>query len=374
MNRINGLLAALILLSACGSAGVRQADRLPPVTTPPDRITLNVALLRESDYIDIVYENGAISYAGYLKKEDMREHPPAEPCRGESAAPSRTSKGIWIWDMRKIAGHEKSVTERLAADGFNRLYVQIQRDPETLVPLLKEAAQAGIEVFAVDGDPDHIINYQPLIDDIMKIRRFNNLCRDACFAGIQFDVEPYLRKDFNLRKQYYADRYLRMARDLRQAAGPGLRLSFALPFWFDTLSAEGKPLSFQVTDIADEVAIMSYRTDFDEMVQSAIQELCYAATAGKPVFLGLETTKLPDEEHVILDAGKAMRDGATSRGETLVIETRKNDIRASRTYTVRAERLTFHGKKEELVRTLNRKPPFRSFSGYIVHSYEGLYE
>ena len=79
-----------------------------------------------------------------------------------------------------------------------------------------------------------------------------------------------------------------------------------IPAWFDerneffelVADVEGRPLSELIIDIVDNVGIMDYRTHAygtDGTIAHAQSELRYAAGLGKKVFLGLETSELPDE-------------------------------------------------------------------------------
>jgi hypothetical protein len=111
-----------------------------------------------------------------------------------------------------------------------------------------------------------------------------------------------------------------------------------------------------------------------QIVESAYSELCYASSVGKPLFLGIEITTLPNEQHFVINK-TVLREFLADDGTMLVL---KKDIRdivpMVRRYEVKAEKLTFHKKRGQWEGVLQRVPPFRSFKGYIIHSYEGLDE
>ena len=357
----------MILLISAGCA----------TTTPlhAQKISIDAGLMEKSDNIDIVQEDGSFSYVSYLMKEDLREDSGIASCDHLMGASSHTQKyAIWLWDLRKIAGKEQEVVSRLRRDLFSRVYLQISRDLEAVRPFLREAAAAGIEVFALDGESGHIDDWSYLADDIRRVSEFNASAQGYGFAGIQFDVEPYLKKDFNLRKQHYADQYLKMASELQRLSKGKLKLSFALPFWFHKLMVQGKPLSFHVIDIADEVVLMSYRTTYEDLVSSALAELCHAGTAGKPLLLGLEVNRLPDENHYVIDRNEVYAN-ANLAGNALIIEGKSVDkLKPVRTYVVKAEKLSFFRNRDRLAPILKKGIPYTSFSGFVIHSYEGFYE
>ncbi|OGH63922.1 MAG: hypothetical protein A3I06_03770 [Candidatus Lindowbacteria bacterium RIFCSPLOWO2_02_FULL_62_12] len=101
---------------------------------------------------------------------------------------------------------------------------------------------------------------------------------------------------------------LKKSRDLAHAAG--LPYGCDVPFWFDSpdeftnekfiveFGGQRKLVSDHLIDLVDNVGIMDYRTvayGADGVIAHAGGELEYAAKAGKPIFVGLETFGLPDE-------------------------------------------------------------------------------
>ncbi|HWR90007.1 MAG TPA: hypothetical protein VN260_07090, partial [Dissulfurispiraceae bacterium] len=190
------------------------------------------------------------------------------------------------------------------------------------------------------------------------------------FAGFQIDVEPYTKPDFNLRKGHYAGRYLKMVKELKAAAGDDLPLSVVLPFWFDSVMLQDKPLSFHVMDVADEVVLMSYRTTFDELVASGCDELTYAGVIGKPLLLGIETVKLPRERHIIIARREALKHLPADAGDIILTPDIRDRLPVDRQFFVRPEKITFFGKLDQVKAILAKQPPYEMFSGYVIHSFE----
>jgi len=195
-----------------------------------------------------------------------------------------------------------------------------------------------------------------------------------------------------------------------------------IPFWYDAtdeLTGKPMPIAFRgvskpasehVIDLVDEVAIMDYRTaayGADGVIAMAQDELAYASKQGKTVFVGLETTELPDEELVEF-SGVPSRDLSrkvpNSRFVLLVpdnkaatvhlvspstwsalrgdLEVRGIDLASllwwpvQNTTLVPGHKLTFsslgadqlHQTMAESQRELSQ---FSSFSGFAVHDYLG---
>lgn len=335
-------------------------------------VRLDPELFSGSRYIDIVYVNGRLSYISYLTALDEDSAGPALPCLGQPKKEGR-KKGIWLWNMAPVKGREKDVVARLILDGFKKIYVQIGPDLGAIASLVDEAWAGGMEVFALDGSPSDIDDYASLLGDIERISEYNLMSGRTKIAGLQIDVEPYLKKDFNLRKDYYSNRYLQMVRDIKQKAGGLIKLSVAMPFWFDKLEVDGKPLSNMVIDIADEAVIMSYRTSFCGIIDLAGSELAYADQTGKQVYLGLETAKIDDESHYVIT--KEVAESLLTQTDSMQMDITglEHGVIHKRHYSVRGSDLSFNGQMEKLSGLLAVEPDNSSFGGYVIHSYESFY-
>ena len=133
---------------------------------------------------------------------------------------------------------------------------------------------------------------------------------------------------------------------------------------------------------------MSYRTDLDEVQDIAEDILRYGDVIGKPVWLAVETTLLPVEQHVVLrrdlrsDRAEAFldrehrrlrwkpiseADASTGSGEW---------FRVHRRFTVRPEQLTFAGRSRvevsRAIRQILDGTPHPSFAGVIIHDLDGF--
>lgn len=118
------------------------------------------------------------------------------------------------------------------------------------------------------------------------------------FNGFQYDVEPYLLKEWPapiLRRDFL--RLLDRARAEIEAAattsGPKLVFGAAIPAWFDQ-----EPFGFldrAVLDRVDYLALMDYVHAADPLIARAENEIAYAGKVGKRVVIGVETQRLTTE-------------------------------------------------------------------------------
>lgn len=262
-----------------------------------------------------------------------------------SDAPA-AGQSLWAWSTRElIADVDKRdrFAEFVRAQRFARVYLQlpgnlvraatdadVRTAAATLQPVVASIVAAGAQAVALDGAADfaRAESHDKVAAAVRNVVRYNRYSgADARFTGVHYDVEPYLLPEFRgaTRSQIVAS-YLQMIdRISEQGHAGGLQVEVAIPFWFDSVpvitesagTTYFRPLSELVIDRADSVAIMDYRTRADGSggtIAMAHDELDYASGVGKQVWVGLETTGLPDEE-IIAFSGDAQAGLPTSRGQ-----------------------------------------------------------
>ena len=137
-----------------------------------------------------------------------------------------------------------------------------------------------------------------------------------------------------------------------------------VPFWFDTVYAEGKSLLQCIFERTDEVVVMSYRTDPRAVLEISRSALSLGEQLGKPVRLGVELGPIPDEQHQEFDRCQASSTGAVRLGSAWWC--------SGGEYLVPGSRISFRSKMEELPSFMQTGIPFSSFRGWVLHSYEEM--
>jgi len=361
------LIFLLILLTSCTTIFYKyKPEEL--------KVEIDYNLLNQSDYVDIVYVNGKFSYISYFKNKekqyDQYTHNYTYNCTDENPI-YQPKLGIWIWDFNKILGKENEVIKKLKNFNINKIYLQIDDDLVKFLPFFNLAKEVGIEVFALDGRPQDVNNPSLLISRVQRILNFNAECR--CISGFQIDVEPYLIKDFNINLESYTKKYVDMVREIKTILNKKMLFSIVVPFWFDEIQYDNKPLSFYIIDIADEVVVMSYRTNLSEILEISNNELCYASKIQKPLYLGLEINPLPLEEHYLIHKDEIKRNIVIQENKAFLIRLPHNGLKDFGTNKVLPEKITFYQNRklwDILKRTIKKK----SFAGWVIHSFEGLLE
>ncbi len=336
-------------------------------------------------------------------------------------------RAMWLWETPAVTSGpdaRRRLVQFCRTEGITDLFMQlpykaervderwtISWDRERLRPLIAELHAAGVTVHALDGDPKFGLPewHGQVIATIRSIVEYNRESLPAeRFDGIRYDIEPYLLPGFGgVRRTQILQHYLTIvAASQAVAAQAGLVYGVDIPAWFDerneffepVAEVEGRPLSELIIDIVDNVGIMDYRTQAygaDGTIAHAQTELRYAARRGKKVFVGLETSELPDEtdfafssegsggSRVVVEQIDDQRARITwiaeeawdrlggGRGTT----TGTVILRESRATDVPSGKLTFaaYGRSEldvVIEDTALELQQFESFYGFAIHSYE----
>ncbi|HRI39122.1 MAG TPA: hypothetical protein PLO50_11230, partial [Nitrospira sp.] len=297
--------------------------------------------------------------------------------------------GFWYWDYRSAIRDPESMVAACRKQHCRRILLQLPdlRDTDQIwtayAELFTMAKSADIELLALDGAPDMIDHTAPLID---KLNRLLGLIGNHESPTVQLDIEPYLLEGFpedHTIYTRYVDTIDRVATLLRGRA----KLSVVIPFWFSSTIHRQRPLAFSVMDRVDEVAVMSYRTDVDELVTISDDILRYGTLVHVPVWLALETTNLLPERHVILKREHriGLADGVLDPIRRILrleaptqqerAEQEKLWFRIHHQTTVRPERISFSGRTEHDVQhTISDvfdRIQHQSFSGLVIHDLPG---
>jgi len=352
-------------------------------------------------------------------------------------------KALWVWNTAEILASKEfqnDLLRFLQGQGFTRIFLQlpegktqgdapgeIRLDPDRLRPFLATLSRAGVAVSALDGFKNYALPewHGGVLRTIDNVIRYNRESEPSeRFSGIHYDVEPYLIKGFaGPRRQAFLQGYLELLEKVVQKTKPAqTHFGVDIPFWYDAVDeltgkpipiafrGVSKPASEHVIDLVDEVAIMDYRTaayGADGVIAMAQDELAYASEQGKTVFVGLETTELPDEE--LIDFGGVpssdlnrkipntrfvlLVPGSNAASVHLVspsnwlalrgeLESRSIDLASLLWWPVRnttlvpGHRLTFSSlgadqMRQTMTEAHSELARFSSFAGFAVHDYLG---
>lgn len=258
--------------------------------------------------------------------------PSLSPAIPSTAVTRASGKALWVWNTAEIlpsVADQGALEDFCLREGISDLYLQLPKEkgqsayageitlrPDQWRRFLAALSSKGIRAHALDGFKDYALPewHARVLATVDNVIRYNRSVEaDERFAGIHYDIEPYLLPGFNgPRRELILTGYLELLEKMAsRIKSSGLTFGVDIPFWYDLpdeLTGSSFRIEFRgslklpgehVMDLVDYVDIMDYRTfayGADGIIALAEGELQYAAKAGKKVFVGVETNELPDED------------------------------------------------------------------------------
>lgn len=245
------------------------------------------------------------------------------PSTGKPPTPPRA---LWIWgESRELLREGERRTGETAAQraffefiaaphgrpdrAITTLYLGgIRRESLTTPAAQREirdfllaAHQRGLLVEFLCGDSSWArpSRHEDALSHLRAVLAYNRAAPPpGRFDGFQYDVEPYLLKEWPspaLRRDFLRlfDR-ARMEIDAGTSKGhPRLVLGAAVPFWFDQEKFDW--LDRAILDRVDYLALMDYVNNTPALIERAAGEIAYAGKSRKRVVIGMETQRLKEE-------------------------------------------------------------------------------
>jgi hypothetical protein len=383
MLHVHGEVSGGVTLALVDEEARRHEENVP-LTSLTGRFDMRISLAPAARRMDlrrvvslVVLSN---TQASTLRLDTLAvEH--VQPARQPTAR-----RGFWVWEYRTAIAESEKVIATCRRFGCTRLLIQMPSigDPDHIwhayTQLLATVQAQGIEAFALDGYPEAIYDAKPLIE---KIHRLLRMMAGKDFSGVQLDIEPYILDGFLADESgFFA--YLSMIDQVKESMRGRARLSIVIPFWLTAQTVKGRPVGFSVMDRADDVAVMSYRTDINELRAIADDVLRYGDVTQRAVWLAVETRPLPLERHVVLkrEARRDLADAYLNRAARRLLFTAPPEqdglewFRVHHRVTVRPERLTFAGQSRQSVQAavaaIFSTLLHPSLAGVVIHDFDGF--
>jgi hypothetical protein len=277
-----------------------------------------------------------------------------------SASPRTATPGeraLWVWNTAEIIGApaaQRALVDFARRGHITLLFLQLPDAPpqrRASGEIVLDASRwkaflgllggSGLRAHALVGSPEDALpdHHERVLATVQNVVAYNAAAAPGDrFTGMHFDIEPYLLPGFRgTRRQQILVGYLDLvAKTALRTRSAGIEFGVDMPFWYDSLDdltgelplveyrGTRKPANEHILDLVDSAAVMTYRTTAfgaDSIVALAEGELRYAAAKGKRVFIGLETTDLPDEDLIEFEGepGRGLPAGSTA-GDTVIIE------------------------------------------------------
>ncbi|MBD3842628.1 MAG: hypothetical protein IE909_12235 [Campylobacterales bacterium] len=312
-----------------------------------------LSLIRLNNKIDFRKLKYIIFFAPKEQDIDIKKivflHTPKEPQKIEN--------GIWIWSSKDVD------IDKIKRNKIKTVYLQVDDGFMEAAELL---SRNGIDVYALDGDPNYIFNDEKLMINIKKVLMANQI--KNIVKGFQIDIEPHILKGFNLHKDEYIKRLIALSERINfKLKENHMKFSIVMPFWYETVYVDKKSAAYDLIDIADEVVLMSYRTDPNEVLKISADKLAYAQADGKKVKLGIELMPIADEHHFVYDANDV------SKCKDIASFPKKcKEIKPIFEFDTRGETISFYNQKDRIKDLTSKKIKYNSFNGFVYHHIGGL--
>lgn len=196
--------------------------------------------------------------------------------RNRAFLTSKTS--LFSWEgMYMEPAWEKAVGSAMQELGCSAIYQAVPENipEETVLDYLERRADAEEDVYYLTGDASWGLeeHADSLLNIVEEVKQWNKKAeKGRGFAGIVFDVEPYLLDEWEGNEEAIMEQYVdNMTSAYQAAAEQDLLLIACIPHFYDKVALE-RPLERLVKNACDGIAVMNYHKE-DEAGQIFVEIL-----------------------------------------------------------------------------------------------------
>lgn len=233
--------------------------------------------------------------------------------------------GVWWWNKE----NSDKYLEFAASNGVDEIYYCDTGFTEETREFIMQANNKNIDVYLLCGEKEWIEDKAPFYNILLRYREFQSKNKDIKFKGVHLDVEPHQFSDFNSSEQKrkeYLDKFVNFVKTIVEE-NSDISFDFDIPFWFDDIIMfEGvqKPVYKHVIDSAGRVFVMSYRDTAAKIIDVASEELDYAKSLNKEIFISVQMSSDEGDKVSFIEEGK----------EYLIKELKKLDTMLDQSYGI----------------------------------------
>ena len=210
--------------------------------------------------------------------------------------------GTWWWDKNL------DIDEYLdfaASNNITEIYFCDYSFSNNLKKLLSKANNYSIKIYLLAGEKEWLndrSNLDNLINNYIEFQNNN----EYKLSGIHLDIEPHQFSDFSSNRYDYLYKLINLIK-INKELYNDISFDYDIPFWLDDLISSNsinKEAYKHIIDYADRIFIMSYRDEAQKMLDVSIDEINYASSNNKIIFLSAETYSLEGDQVSYLEEGK----------------------------------------------------------------------
>ena len=220
----------------------------------------------------------------------------------ETPTTQKAAFGVWWWN--DSLEFEKYLNFAEENDITEIYYCDSSLNDETR-NFISQANARNIKVYLLCGEKEWLNNRTNLDNLIARYLNFQNES-GSMLSGIHLDIEPHQFDDFDDSREEYILKLIELADYLKRTYST-INFDYDIPFWFDDEIAFGgstKPAYEHIIDIANRVFVMSYRDSAEKIYDVGKDELEYAKSVEKSLFLCVETYSTEGDNVSFFEEGK----------------------------------------------------------------------
>lgn len=218
------------------------------------------------------------------------------------------TKSTWLWNTDLIINQADDIVKFSKEQGVKIIFLQVGEKvaADQYRSFISKAKKEEIEVHALNGRPGWALHdHKGEADEFLNwVKDYNASSKpEEQFAGVQFDVEPYLLKQWKSSQKVVLQEWMGNMRSWSQSGKEaGLQVGAAVPFWLNGVNnpngSGNQPMSEWMISKLDYLAIMAYRDKADQIYDISEHMLSEADSQGKKVWVGVEVAQSQEGEGV----------------------------------------------------------------------------
>ncbi|MNI07467.1 hypothetical protein D3C73_604760 [compost metagenome] len=207
-------------------------------------------------------------------------------------------KATWLWNTQLIEEHTEDIISFAKDQGVKVIFLHISQeiDNEVYQQFISLASASKMEVHALNGKPEWALREFRHEGDafLLWVKTYNEgVDPQERFTGVQYDVEPYLLKNWKKDQASIVEQWMESVRVwIEYSQSIDLPVGAAVPFWLNKIShpamGEDILLSEWMVDKFDYLAIMAYRNDAEQVYDISRVILAESDRQKKNVWVGVE--------------------------------------------------------------------------------------
>lgn len=358
-----------------------QHDLSNPKSNPVLSAMVNTTQMIEpipiSDPVPVMIDQNQPSSLDKVTQPDSSNAPkqgieqsthPVTPMDNLTFPEKKRNLAMWNWQSATWTNSPNQFITKIKSKGINQIYLQLFIEnqqieyEEQLINLLDIAFQNGIEIIAVEGAAEMILEsgLQNAIERNQIIKQFcQRRINKPCLAGIQYDIEPYLLSDYDQNKDLIWQQWAQAIKKLSESWGG--KMEIVIPFWLKDIN-QSKQIIQNIEPYSLKYIIMVYRTDYELIYDISAKWLSWGDDNLHKIVIALENGILSEELEKYYSLDQTYSE----------IEKEANDENSA-DQIVDYSKISFEGKEDELFDMINALTEvFSSWSSFDGFAINGL--